>query len=413
MADKKNIVILGSSYAGLSVAHYLLRHAIPKLPSSSSYTVVLVSPSKTWYLRPASPRALITDDAFPQEDLFKPIEPLFTRYPKENFRFVHGKATKWDTDARSVVIDLSDGTNGQETVSYHSLVVATGSGTPSPLMGIHDGDAELKKQWASFRTGLASAKHIVIAGGGPTGVETAAELGEHLNGKPGWFAGKLKDPKVKITVVAGNRLIPVLRPALADKAEPMLAKLGVSVLTGTKVQGVSPPDAGTKTNVATKTTVTLSDGKTLDADLYIPSTGYIPSTTFVPSSLLGADGRIKTDSATLRVPDAGDRVYALGDCSDYARQAVHLLLQAIPIAGNTIKRDLFLAEGLADKAPVEKHFKEDTGETQLVPIGSSTGFGAFNGYSLPGFLVSQIKGKHYWLNTAPKLWTGDQWAKEA
>ena len=411
MADQKNILILGASYAGVSVAHYLLRHAIPKLPSPSSYTVVLVSPSTSFYCRTASPRALITDDAFPQKDLFKAIEPLFARYPKENFRFVHGKATKWDTDARSVVIDLSDKSKGQETVSYHSLLVATGSATPSPLMGVHDGDAQLKSQWATFRAALSSAKHIVIAGGGPTGIETSAELGEHLNGKPGWFAGKLKDPKVKITVVAGTRLLPVLRTGITDKAEPMLAKLGVTVLKGTKVQGVSPPDAGTKTNVATKATVTLSDGKTLDADLYIPSTGYIPSTTFAPSTLLADDGRIKVDS--FRVPNAGDRVYALGDCSDYARQAVHILLEAIPIAGNTMKRDLFLAEGLKDKAPAEKTFKGDTRETQLVPIGISTVLGAFNGYSIPGMMVSQIKGKHYWLNTLDKLWTGEQFAKEA
>ncbi|KAK0388476.1 hypothetical protein NLU13_4720 [Sarocladium strictum] len=413
MADQKNIVILGSSYAGFSVAHYLLRHAIPKLPTPSNYKIILVSPSTTFFCRPASPRALITDAAFPQDDLFRPIEPCFERYPSENFSFVHGKATSWDPDARTVVVDLSEG-KGKATLTYHSLLVATGSGTPSPLMGVHDSDAALKKSWEAFRAALPSAKHIVIAGGGPTGIETAAELGEHLNGKPGWFAGELKDPKVKITVVtSGDHILPYLRSSIADKAEPLLAKIGVSIIKDTKVEAVSPPDAGSKTNVASKATISLQGGNTIEADLYIPSTGYIPSTSFVPPRLLAADGRIKVDPSTLRVPDAGDRVYALGDCSDYARQAIHLLLEAVPCAGNNMKRDLFLAEGLEKDAPAEKKYKEDTRETHLVPIGTSTGVGSAMGHGIPSFVVTMIKGKHYWLNTLPKVWSGEQWAKEA
>lgn len=413
MADQKNIVILGSSYAGFNVAHYLLRHAISKLADPASYKIVLVSPSSTYYCRPASPRALITASAFPQEDLFKPIEPCFSRYPAENFQFVHGKAMKWDTDARTVVVELMDG-KGTETLTYYSLLVGTGSSTPSPMMGVHDGDAALKKSWEAFRSVLPSAKHIVIAGGGPTGIETAAELGEHLNGKPGWFAGPNKSPKVQITVVtAGDHVLPYLRSSIADKAEPLLARVGVNVVKGVKVESVSPPDAGYKGNVASKATVTLANGKTIDADLYIPSTGYMPNTSFVPPQLLASDGRIKTDSATLRVPGAGERVYALGDCSDYARQAIHLLLEAIPIASNNMKRDLFLAEGQDKLAPAEKQYKEDTRATHLVPIGLSGGVGSAMGHGLPGFVITMIKGKHYWLNTMPKIWSGEQWAKEA
>ena len=78
-----------------------------------------------------------------------------------------------------------------------------------------------------------------------------------------------------------------------------------------------------------------------------------------------------------------------------------------------MKRDIFLVEGLEKQAPAEKKFKEDTRETHLVPIGSSTGIGSAMGYGMPGFMVTMIKGKHYWLNTLPKVWSGEQWAKEA
>ena len=45
---KKHILVLGASYTGLSVAHYLLRHVVPALSDKSSYHVTLVDPSTSW-----------------------------------------------------------------------------------------------------------------------------------------------------------------------------------------------------------------------------------------------------------------------------------------------------------------------------------------------------------------------------
>lgn len=411
-SDQKHIVVLGGAWGGVSVAQYVLRHAVPKLPSPSSYKVILVSPSKTFYCRTASPRALISDDLLDQSKLFTPIAPGFEQYPKENFQFVHGKATAWDTNGRTVQVQLA-GSDKTESFTYHALVVATGSSTTSPLMGAQNGEKVLKESWAAFRAALPTAKHIVIGGGGATGVETAAELGENLNGKPGWFSGKNTNPKVKITIVNSRaHLLPLLRSSIADKAEPLLAKLGVTVVNNRRVTSVTPEDAGRDASVAAKTTVTLDNGEKLEADLYIPAAGYAANTSFAPKQLLADDGRIKVD-AQLRVPSAGDRVYAIGDCSTYARQAIHLLLEAIPVCGNNVKRDLFLAEGQKAGAPAEKTYKEDTRETQLVPIGKGTGIGAAMGYSMPGMVISLIKGRDYWLSTIPALVNGKQWAKEA
>jgi NADH dehydrogenase FAD-containing subunit len=55
-----------------------------------------------------------------------------------------------------------------------------------------------------FRKALSSAKSIVVAGGGPAGVETAGELGEYLNGQAGWFHSGMSKPKVQITVVTAG-----------------------------------------------------------------------------------------------------------------------------------------------------------------------------------------------------------------
>ena len=410
--SSKNIVILGGSYGGVSTAHYLLKHVLPRIPEPTTYQVILISASSQAMCRQACPRALISDDMFPQDKLFVSITKALEQYPKETFHFIHGTATELHHIDRTVTI--SEASGNIKTVSYNALVIATGASTPSPLLGLNRGEDFLKANWAAFRRALPNAKSIVIAGGGPAGIETAGELGEYLNGRAGHWASKLSSPKVSITVItASSQILPALRPAIAAKAEAYLAKVGVTVIKNTKVASVTPTGAGTD-DVAAKATITLDDGKTIDADLYIPATGTVPNTKFIYESLLAPDGRVETNSSTLRVDKAGPRVYAVGDAASYARPAVHLILGAIPVLGANIKRDLLLAAGaMAEAVGEDRAYKEDTRETQMVPIGKSKGVGAAMGYQVPSFMVWLIKGRDYWLWTTGGLWSGKQWAKES
>ncbi|KAE8453946.1 hypothetical protein EG329_007722 [Mollisiaceae sp. DMI_Dod_QoI] len=413
-AAPKNIVILGGSYGGVSTAHYLLKHAIPQLPNKDSYQVIIVSSASEAICRPACPRALISDKMFPQEKLFVSIPKQFEKYPSENFCFVHGTATQLDHSNRTVFINLASG--GTQNIEFNALVIATGSSTPSPLLSLNRDEEFLRSSWAEFRKALPNAKSILIAGGGPAGVETAGELGEYLNGRAGWFSSKLEHPKVPITVVTSDsKILPALRPALATKAEKYLAQVGVTVIKNARVKIVTPEGAGTDTSlVGSGATVTLEEGKTLETDLYIPAFGTRPNTSFLDKSLLMADGRVETNTSTLRVDKAGPRIYAVGDVGSYARPAVHLILNAIPVLGANIKRDLLLAAGKEESAVGEdRKFEEDVRETQMVPIGKSKGVGAAMGYALPSFLVWLIKGRDYWLWTTGGLWSGKQWAKES
>jgi NADH dehydrogenase FAD-containing subunit len=409
---QKNIVILGGSYGGVSTAHYLLKHVVPHLPDKESYQVIIVSASSQAICRPACPRALISDDMFPQEKLFVNIPKLFQQYPKDSFHFIQGTATELDHANRTV--SISSGVDNITKIDFYALVIATGASTPSPLLGLNRDDDFLRTNWTAFRKALPNAKSIIIAGGGPAGIETAGELGEFLNGHAGWFSPKLANPKVSITVVnADSKILPALRPAIAKKAENFLAKVGVTIIKNARVKTVAPHSAGIDDSAA-KATITLDDGKTLEADLYIPATGTRPNTSFVNESLLSVDGRVDTNASTLRVDKAGPRIYAVGDVASYARPAVHLILNAIPILCANIKRDLLLASGREMSSVGEDRvFKEDTRETQLVPIGKSKGVGAAMGYQLPSFLVWLIKGRDYWLWTTGDLWSGKQWAKES
>ncbi|KAL3479582.1 hypothetical protein BJX99DRAFT_66479 [Aspergillus californicus] len=410
-SDVKNILILGGSYAGASIAHYTLKHTIPALPAPSSYQVVIVSPAREVYCRPAGPRALIADKFFDQSKLFVNLEAQFKQYG-DKFRFIHGSATRLDHDSRVVTVAAKDGTELQ--LPYHALVIATGSSTPSPLLSLNADDSSvLKENWKTFREALPSATSIVVAGGGPTAIETAGELGEHLNGRIGLFGSKPASPKVKITVVtSANEILPYLRPALGRTAEGYLDKLQVTVVKGVKVESVSPVGAGsTQGDITAKTEVKLSNGETLTTDLYIPAYGTTPNTGFVDESLRVADGRVDTNPQTLRVDKAGPRVYAAGDASNAARPAIHILFEAIPALGANLKRDLLLEAG-ETPAGTDRVFKADETETQLVPIGQSKGVGSGMGWKIPSFFVWLIKGRDYWVSTTGALWSGQQWAKE-
>ncbi|KAF6808242.1 amid-like mitochondrial oxidoreductase [Colletotrichum sojae] len=409
----KNIVILGGSYAGVSTAHYLLRHILPQLPAEDEHQIVLVSASSQLMCRPTCPRALISDDMFDQAKLFVDTRSIFEQHPKTAFRFVHGTATALDLSSRTVAVTLA-GEGDIESIGFHALVIATGASTPSPLLGLNRDSDALRQSWGAFRKALPQAKSIVIAGGGPAGVETAGELGEYLNGRPGWFGRSPEKPKVSITLVTfGPELLPALRPSIARKAEGYLAELGVTVLKNTRVESVSPAGAGVK-DVAARAKLSLSDGQVLEADLYIPATGMRPNTGFIPSDagILAPDDRIATNPATLRVDAAGPRVYALGDVSSFARPAVHNVLAAVPVLCANIKRDLLRTEGTVPPGE-DRVFEEDVRETQMVPIGKGAGVGAAMGYALPGFVVRLVKGRDYWLWTTGRLWSGQQWAKES
>lgn len=416
--SRKNIVILGGSYGGLSVAHYTLKHVIPQTPNKEVIQVILVSTASQAFCRPACPRAMLSDTMFPQEKLFVDIETQFLQYAKSgNFQFIIGTAIDLNQAHRTVTLKVGS-TNALRELTFDSLVIATGASAPSPLLGLTKDEAFLRACWGSLRTALPGAKEIVISGGGPSSIETAGELGEYLNGRRGTLRSGQYHSRVSITVItSGSKVLPALRQGIAEKAEKLLADVGVTVIKNARVETVIPAQAGRDVDLlASKATVVLEDGETINADLYIPATGTTPNTGFVSDkSLLAADGRVDTNPSTLRVDRAGPnaKIYAIGDASSYARPAIHNILAAVPVLCASMKHDLLLEAG-HPKDPSKADgqiFKEDTRETQLVPIGKGKGVGAAMGFQLPSFLVWLIKGRDYWLWTTESLWNGKKWNK--
>jgi NADH dehydrogenase FAD-containing subunit len=395
MSETRNIVIVGANFAGLSAAHYIAKHTLPQLAKSpnAKYVLHIINESTHFWWHIGAPRELVSVKDAPHDKYFKPIMDGFKQYPqlKDSIIFHQGSATALDTEARTVTY-TPFGSEGSETLPYYALVIATGVRSPTPCTTLH-GDHNISiKALDDMNTRLASANEIIIGGGGPIAVETAGEIGTKLNGK------------ARITLItAGDKLLPRLRKALAEKAQTQLAAVGVTVLYNTKISNHTEGPDG-------KTEVHLSSGKSLSADVYIPAIGVTPSTSFVPEALKKANGWIDANPSTLRVDAAGPRVYAVGDVSKVDQGGVMNLYSSIPVFGANFAHDV-LGDAGVGSVPAERVYKPKDSETQLVPVGPKGGVGAFNGWSMPGFAISMIKGKDYMAGQIPTIFEGKKYAK--
>jgi len=406
----ETILILGGSFAGLSAAHWALKHVLPQLPKKEgvTYNVTIVNPSKDFYWRIGAPRACASKEMMPSSKIFYPIEPAFT-YASPNFKFVQGSATHVDPAGQTVSVTTVGGE--QQSIPYAALVIATGWSTPSPLFTQSTDRAALEHVYDAFQASLKNAKSVVIGGGGPVGVETAGEIAEILNGKPGFFASAPKNPKAKVTLVCGDKkLLPVLREAIGKDAQQFLKRVGCDVMYNTRVVGSSK--LGSEEGAKTK--VELSNGESLEADIYIDATGMRPNTGFLPKEWLDNRNKVACNPKTLRVEheSAGPRVYVVGDVGSYTRGGAIDLASAVPAAMTNLRTDLIAH--LSGKAPGgDRHYEANLKEQQVVPIGTQKGVGAFNGMKMPSQMVWMIKGRDYMVGMlAESTLKGDQYKKE-
>lgn len=394
MSETRNIVILGANFAGLSAAHYIVKHTLPQLAKSenANYVLHIVSESTHFWWHIGAPREIVSVQDAPHDKYFKPIMDGFKQYPqfKDSIIFHQGSANGIDVETRTVTYTPFGG-EASEALPYYALVIATGVRSPTPCTTLH-GDHNISiKALENMNSRLAAAKEIIIGGGGPIAVETAGEIGTKLNGK------------ARITLItAGDKLLPNLRKALADKAQAQLAALGVTVLYDTKITSHTETDE--------KTEVHLSTGKSVTADVYIPAIGVTPNTSFVPETLKKVDGWINANPSTLRVDAAGARVYAVGDVARVDKGGVLNLQNSIPVFGANFAHDV-LGDAGVTPVPAERAYKPKDGETQLVPVGPKGGVGAFNGWKMPGFAISMIKGKDYMAGQIPTIFEGKKYVK--
>ncbi|KAF2749127.1 FAD/NAD(P)-binding domain-containing protein [Sporormia fimetaria CBS 119925] len=402
-AGPHHIVIIGASFAGIGAAHYTLRWVLRDLPGRDSgetrYKVILINPSEHYFWRPAAPRAIVAPHLLDWDKLFYPIEPAFVYAHPEEFEFIEGLVTGVDPAGRTVSIL---GPSGEELErDYAALVIATGVSTPCDLFTQDSSALSLKAKWKEFQDVIWRAKNVVIAGGGPLGVECAGEIAEARNGKLYPWRDDHWRPKCKVTIVTRNtKILPKMRDAISQTACKELKRLACKVIhegewLETKVDAVYKHQltvlwrnhpAKPETNFA----------YTLGAEAFIDATGAFPNTQFLPDDWLDDKRQVACHRETLRVDSevAGPRVYCVGDVGNYSSGGILDLKQAIPVAMANMKTDLVEYMTGVRRWP-DKQYKPNLAENQIVPIGTRQGVGAFNGWRLPSTLCSLIKGRDY------------------
>ncbi|KAK3721791.1 hypothetical protein LTR37_002956 [Vermiconidia calcicola] len=383
MVETRHIVFLGAFYAGLSASHYFLKHVYPHLPNEPEvqYKAILVDPSTKWFTRHAAPRAIIKEELMPTNLIFRDIESAYKQYG-DKVEFLQGKATAWDERARTVSIQKANGES--QTIDHWALILATGTKATSPLFSLQGTPhTDVESAIQEMRGRLASAKDIVIAGGGPAAVESAGEIGSEIS-------------SMERRQAASSAATVSLRPSRE------VPQSGGSRCT---LQHESLLKSGSR---RWQDKVILHDGEELETDIYIPAMGVRPMSEYVPDHLKNEKGYVIQNNSTLRVDAAGPRVYAIGDIGTYSNDGIMEIINGVPVMETNLKRDL-LAAHLDPNGKAEGEDRlcvREEGEMQLVPVGRSKGVGAVFGWRIPSTLVWLIKGRDFMTSKANEYVSG-------
>ncbi|KAH8901977.1 FAD/NAD(P)-binding domain-containing protein [Coniochaeta sp. PMI_546] len=377
----KTVVILGGGISGIATAHKLLKHTAPKL---KGLKVILVSVSTHFYFNIAAVRGLIPGE-IPDDALFHPIEPGFDKYPKGSFEFVVGTATALDLAGNAVQVRTPE---QDRTLVYDQLVIATGSSLSSDIpfktLGSY---GETIESWHKLQNQVKAAKSIVVAGAGPTGIETIGEL-----------ANKYGTTKKLTLIIDGEHALPTLLPSVGKTAEAELAKMKVDLVRKVRVTGVEDIGDGTK--------LTLSNGKTLVTDVFLPLYGVRPNTSFVPAHLLDASGSVKVDK-TLRV-EGLKNVWAVGDVNNVeVKLAMRAESQTVHLFPNL--EATLLGKGEATLA----EYKPSAQTMMFVTVGKKKGTGQIGTWKAFSFMVSYVKGRTLFVDKVPPLVAGKSMLRAA
>lgn len=349
------VVVVGAGFAGVEVVKSL---------RGVSANITLVTKTATFEYYPALYK-LVTG-ALPIE-VSVPVSTIFRTH---RVRIVQATYTGLDKARQVINVNHADGT--QEEIAYDYLVLALGSetnffnikGLPELSHSFKSVDAALRLK-AHFcglfakakelpREILTSMLHVLIVGGGPSGVELAGDLRSYLTRLAGEFQ---VDPSlVTIDLIeSNNRVLPTLTPKVSRIAEARLRKMGVNIFVNRTLAEQEVEE------------VILKD-MTVDSHTVIWTAGTRINSAFmtIPGATLDERKRIVV-APTLSLPD-DNHIFVIGDGA--ATQYSGLAQTAIEhgkVVGDTIQR-LIYGKKPRTYTPTKPSF--------VIPIG--TGWAIFN-----------------------------------
>ncbi|PWI70444.1 hypothetical protein PCL_12843 [Purpureocillium lilacinum] len=388
------VVVVGGSLGGLAVTHRLLKHARRRHPKIK---VVLVTRNSHFYWNIASVRAIIPGALRRgTDDVLRAIEPeLVHRYPSDNVQYVAGRAIRLDPAAKTVSVDTP--TYGIRLVHYTHLVLATGAdaavaGMPWKASSTYEALLGDIRETADL---VQRAGHVTVAGGGPTGVELAAEI------KAAYPAKTVLLLHLGAQLLGGDSTAPLV--------ERELRAMGVELHKGAKATSVDRESRPDGTIV-----VTLSDGGSFETDAYLSTSGQVPNTRWMPKNLLTDKGYVDVDDC-MRVKGV-DNIWAVGDVVSkpkagllnteaHVRSPSHTPHPSNSPPAACVAKNIELSFSNKDQEPV----KLPTTDVFLCTLGPDRGVGRYGSIPLPSFVVWALKSRSLATERTSKYVKGSMW----
>ena len=344
MSDQQRLVILGSGFAA-----FMLLGKI----DTAAYAVTVVSPRNHFLFTPLLPSTTVGT-----VELRSIIEPI--RKARRNVDFIQGEAMEVDLAERVVVCQSPD-PETRFSVAYDTLVVAVGAGNNTfGIPGVEE-HAIFLKELSDARTireriiscleradvpgsplkRRAQLLHFVVVGGGPTGIEFAAELHDLLEEDLVKSYPELVG-SIRITLFeAMNTILTTFDQKLRDYTIAHFDRQGIELRLETPVEEVG------------EGYLKLKSGEVVDAEVIVWSTGNVARPFVERLPFAKERGRIVTDEY-LRVP-SHPGIYAVGDCATPGGAVLPQTAQAAMQQGKYLARALnSIANG---KQPVAFSFR--------------------------------------------------------
>ncbi|HKV08557.1 MAG TPA: FAD-dependent oxidoreductase [Thermoanaerobaculia bacterium] len=304
--DSPRLVVLGCGFGGYSLLYSLRR---------KRWNATLITPRNYFLFTPLLPSATAGSVEFRSI-----LEPARRRL--QGVRVIEGFAESVDWERREVA--CVGAVSGERfAVPFDLLVISVGAavadfGIPGvkehtlKLASVEDARAVRRgilEQFARAEIPGLTPEQIrerltfVVCGGGPTGVEAAAEIHDLIHEEIDESYPELAPLARVVLVEALDRLLTSFDEALAEYTLAHFGREGIEVRTSFKVRSVEPG------------LVHFMDGPSLPCGLVLWATGNAP-VPFVEKlgAPLSPRGRRILVDELLRVPGR-EGVYALGDCA--------------------------------------------------------------------------------------------------
>jgi NADH dehydrogenase len=256
MNKKPHIIIIGAGFGGVYTAKYLGRK-LGKIEAD----ITVISRDNYFLFTPLLHE--VATGSLSHQSIIEPIVEIFRR---KNIHFIQGEVRHIDPEVKTVETD-------GWSFSYDYLVISSGAETNTyGIKGVAEHTIKLKTlsdalalrkriiesiKKASHTDDQVERKHLlsfIIVGGGPTGVELAAELDEFVfQVAKSYYATALSAHEISITLIASSAdLLPQFSPQVRSKALSVLSKKGIEVLLNRTVLEVSKDGVSTKGGLSTK-----------------------------------------------------------------------------------------------------------------------------------------------------------------